>query len=64
MCAVKHHDLDAFATKDTQFGQRMSHDHFVLSAAAGLFVSPADARLRGQDGKTHLRSEAFSTITA
>ncbi|MBA4094531.1 MAG: phenylacetic acid degradation bifunctional protein PaaZ, partial [Candidatus Accumulibacter sp.] len=33
--------FDAIAARDTQFGQRIAHGYFVLSAAAGLFVSPA-----------------------
>jgi oxepin-CoA hydrolase / 3-oxo-5,6-dehydrosuberyl-CoA semialdehyde dehydrogenase len=28
------------AAKDTQFGKRIAHGYFVLSAAAGLFVWP------------------------
>jgi oxepin-CoA hydrolase / 3-oxo-5,6-dehydrosuberyl-CoA semialdehyde dehydrogenase len=33
--------FDEIAAKDTQFGKRIAHGYFVLSAAAGLFVSPA-----------------------
>ena len=36
--------FDEIAAKDTQFGKRIAHGYFVLSAAAGLFVSPASAR--------------------
>jgi oxepin-CoA hydrolase/3-oxo-5,6-dehydrosuberyl-CoA semialdehyde dehydrogenase len=32
--------FDEIAAKDTQFGQRIAHGYFVLSAAAGLFVWP------------------------
>ena len=40
--------FDAIAAKDTQFGQRIAHGYFVLSAAAGLFVSPAPGPVAGQ----------------
>ncbi|MGZ5157596.1 MAG: phenylacetic acid degradation bifunctional protein PaaZ, partial [Caldimonas sp.] len=33
--------FDAIAAKESAFGQRIAHGYFVLSAAAGLFVSPA-----------------------
>ncbi|WP_281688343.1 phenylacetic acid degradation bifunctional protein PaaZ [Pseudomonas citronellolis] len=32
--------FDELAAKDSQFGKRIAHGYFVLSAAAGLFVSP------------------------
>ena len=32
--------FDEIAARDTQFGQRIAHGYFVLSAAAGLFVWP------------------------
>jgi oxepin-CoA hydrolase/3-oxo-5,6-dehydrosuberyl-CoA semialdehyde dehydrogenase len=32
--------FDEIAAKDTQFGKRIAHGYFVLSAAAGLFVWP------------------------
>ncbi len=35
--------FDDIAARQTQFGQRIAHGYFVLSAAAGLFVSPAPA---------------------
>ena len=33
--------FDEIAAKESAFGQRIAHGYFVLSAAAGLFVSPA-----------------------
>ena len=33
--------FDEIAAKETPFGKRIAHGYFVLSAAAGLFVSPA-----------------------
>ena len=32
--------FDEIAARDTQFGKRIAHGYFVLSAAAGLFVYP------------------------
>jgi oxepin-CoA hydrolase/3-oxo-5,6-dehydrosuberyl-CoA semialdehyde dehydrogenase len=32
--------FDEIAAKESAFGQRIAHGYFVLSAAAGLFVSP------------------------
>jgi oxepin-CoA hydrolase / 3-oxo-5,6-dehydrosuberyl-CoA semialdehyde dehydrogenase len=36
--------FDAIAARDSAFGQRIAHGYFVLSAAAGLFVSPGQGR--------------------
>ena len=47
--------FDAIAAKDTQFGQRIAHGYFVLSAAAGLFVSPAPGPVLANYGIDTLR---------
>jgi oxepin-CoA hydrolase/3-oxo-5,6-dehydrosuberyl-CoA semialdehyde dehydrogenase len=47
--------FDAIAAKDTQFGQRIAHGYFVLSAAAGLFVSPAPGPVLANYGLDNLR---------
>jgi oxepin-CoA hydrolase/3-oxo-5,6-dehydrosuberyl-CoA semialdehyde dehydrogenase len=47
--------FDAIAVKDTQFGQRIAHGYFVLSAAAGLFVSPAPGPVLANYGLDQLR---------
>ena len=47
--------FDAIAAKDTQFGQRIAHGYFVLSAAAGLFVSPAPGPVLANYGLDALR---------
>ncbi|MDC8783748.1 phenylacetic acid degradation bifunctional protein PaaZ [Roseateles koreensis] len=47
--------FDAVAAKDTQFGQRIAHGYFVLSAAAGLFVSPAPGPVLANYGLDTLR---------
>ncbi|MCV2366874.1 phenylacetic acid degradation bifunctional protein PaaZ [Roseateles oligotrophus] len=47
--------FDAIAAKDTQFGQRIAHGYFVLSAAAGLFVSPAPGPVLANYGLDTLR---------
>ncbi len=40
--------FDEIAAKDSQFGKRIAHGYFVLSAAAGLFVSPGAGPGAGQ----------------
>ncbi|MBQ0932952.1 phenylacetic acid degradation bifunctional protein PaaZ [Ideonella alba] len=47
--------FDAIAAKDTAFGQRIAHGYFVLSAAAGLFVSPAPGPVLANYGLDTLR---------
>ncbi|MDP4301295.1 phenylacetic acid degradation bifunctional protein PaaZ [Leptothrix discophora] len=47
--------FDAIAAQDTQFGQRIAHGYFVLSAAAGLFVSPAPGPVLANYGLDTLR---------
>ena len=47
--------FDAIAAKETQFGQRIAHGYFVLSAAAGLFVSPASGPVLANYGLDNLR---------
>ncbi len=47
--------FDAIAAKETQFGQRIAHGYFVLSAAAGLFVSPAPGPVLANYGLDTLR---------
>ena len=47
--------FDAIAAKDTQFGQRIAHGYFVLSAAAGLLVSPAPGPVLANYGLDTLR---------
>jgi oxepin-CoA hydrolase/3-oxo-5,6-dehydrosuberyl-CoA semialdehyde dehydrogenase len=47
--------FDEIAAKDTQFGQRIAHGYFVLSAAAGLFVSPAPGPVLANYGLDSLR---------
>ena len=47
--------FDAIAARDTQFGQRIAHGYFVLSAAAGLFVSPAPGPVLANYGLDNLR---------
>ncbi|MDN3919931.1 phenylacetic acid degradation bifunctional protein PaaZ [Roseateles violae] len=47
--------FDEIAAKDTQFGQRIAHGYFVLSAAAGLFVSPAPGPVLANYGLDTLR---------
>src|SRR5213076_1810798 len=47
--------FDAIAAKDTQFGKRIAHGYFVLSAAAGLFVSPAPGPVLANYGLDNLR---------
>jgi len=47
--------FDEIAARDTQFGQRIAHGYFVLSAAAGLFVSPAPGPVLANYGLDNLR---------
>ncbi len=47
--------FDDIAAKETQFGQRIAHGYFVLSAAAGLFVSPAPGPVLANYGLDNLR---------
>jgi oxepin-CoA hydrolase/3-oxo-5,6-dehydrosuberyl-CoA semialdehyde dehydrogenase len=47
--------FDEVAAKDTAFGQRIAHGYFVLSAAAGLFVSPAPGPVLANYGLDALR---------
>lgn len=47
--------FDAIAAKESPFGQRIAHGYFVLSAAAGLFVSPAPGPVLANYGLDTLR---------
>jgi oxepin-CoA hydrolase / 3-oxo-5,6-dehydrosuberyl-CoA semialdehyde dehydrogenase len=47
--------FDDVAAKETQFGRRIAHGYFVLSAAAGLFVSPAPGPVLANYGLDTLR---------
>jgi oxepin-CoA hydrolase/3-oxo-5,6-dehydrosuberyl-CoA semialdehyde dehydrogenase len=47
--------FDDLAAKETVFGKRIAHGYFVLSAAAGLFVSPAPGPVLANYGLDHLR---------
>ncbi|WP_151639189.1 phenylacetic acid degradation bifunctional protein PaaZ [Noviherbaspirillum aerium] len=47
--------FDEVAARDTQFGKRIAHGYFVLSAAAGLFVSPAPGPVLANYGLDTLR---------
>jgi oxepin-CoA hydrolase / 3-oxo-5,6-dehydrosuberyl-CoA semialdehyde dehydrogenase len=47
--------FDDIAARETQFGQRIAHGYFVLSAAAGLFVSPAPGPVLANYGLDTLR---------
>ena len=47
--------FDEIAAKQTQFGKRIAHGYFVLSAAAGLFVSPAPGPVLANYGLDTLR---------
>ncbi|HEX7442106.1 MAG TPA: phenylacetic acid degradation bifunctional protein PaaZ [Caldimonas sp.] len=47
--------FDAIAAKESAFGQRIAHGYFVLSAAAGLFVSPAPGPVLANYGLDMLR---------
>jgi oxepin-CoA hydrolase/3-oxo-5,6-dehydrosuberyl-CoA semialdehyde dehydrogenase len=47
--------FDEIAARDTQYGKRIAHGYFVLSAAAGLFVSPAPGPVLANYGLDNLR---------
>jgi oxepin-CoA hydrolase/3-oxo-5,6-dehydrosuberyl-CoA semialdehyde dehydrogenase len=47
--------FDEVAAKESPFGQRIAHGYFVLSAAAGLFVSPAPGPVLANYGLENLR---------
>ncbi|MBD8576770.1 phenylacetic acid degradation bifunctional protein PaaZ [Pseudomonas syringae] len=47
--------FDDIAAKQSQFGKRIAHGYFVLSAAAGLFVSPAPGPVLANYGLDTLR---------
>ena len=47
--------FDEIAARESQFGQRIAHGYFVLSAAAGLFVSPAPGPVLANYGLDNLR---------
>jgi oxepin-CoA hydrolase / 3-oxo-5,6-dehydrosuberyl-CoA semialdehyde dehydrogenase len=47
--------FDEIAARDSAFGQRIAHGYFVLSAAAGLFVSPAPGPVLANYGLDTLR---------
>jgi oxepin-CoA hydrolase / 3-oxo-5,6-dehydrosuberyl-CoA semialdehyde dehydrogenase len=47
--------FDEPAAKASQFGRRIAHGYFVLSAAAGLFVSPAPGPVLANYGLDTLR---------
>ncbi len=47
--------FDETAAKDSPFGKRIAHGYFVLSAAAGLFVSPAPGPVLANYGLDTLR---------
>jgi oxepin-CoA hydrolase/3-oxo-5,6-dehydrosuberyl-CoA semialdehyde dehydrogenase len=47
--------FDAIAAAQSAFGQRIAHGYFVLSAAAGLFVSPAPGPVLANYGLDTLR---------
>jgi oxepin-CoA hydrolase/3-oxo-5,6-dehydrosuberyl-CoA semialdehyde dehydrogenase len=47
--------FDELAAKESAFGMRIAHGYFVLSAAAGLFVSPAPGPVLANYGLDTLR---------
>ncbi len=47
--------FDDIAARETTFGKRIAHGYFVLSAAAGLFVSPAPGPVLANYGLDTLR---------
>lgn len=47
--------FDEIAAKQSQFGKRIAHGYFVLSAAAGLFVSPGEGPVLANYGLDTLR---------
>jgi len=47
--------FDEIAARESAFGKRIAHGYFVLSAAAGLFVSPAPGPVLANYGLDTLR---------
>lgn len=47
--------VDEIAARESQFGQRIAHGYFVLSAAAGMFISPAPGPVLANYGLDTLR---------
>jgi oxepin-CoA hydrolase/3-oxo-5,6-dehydrosuberyl-CoA semialdehyde dehydrogenase len=47
--------FDEIAARDSAFGRRIAHGYFVLSAAAGLFVSPGPGPVLANYGLETLR---------
>jgi oxepin-CoA hydrolase/3-oxo-5,6-dehydrosuberyl-CoA semialdehyde dehydrogenase len=47
--------VDEIGAKDSIFGKRVAHGYFLISAAAGLFVSPAPGPVLANYGLEHLR---------
>ncbi|WP_296250030.1 phenylacetic acid degradation bifunctional protein PaaZ [Pseudomonas sp. UBA4194] len=47
--------FDEIAAKNSQFGKRIAHGYFVLSAAAGLFVYPGEGPVLANYGLDNLR---------
>ncbi len=47
--------FDEIAAKDSSFGKRIAHGYFVLSAATGMFVSPAPGPVLANYGLDTLR---------
>lgn len=47
--------VDEIAARESQFGQRIAHGYFVLSAAAGMFISPAPGPVLANYGLDSLR---------
>jgi oxepin-CoA hydrolase/3-oxo-5,6-dehydrosuberyl-CoA semialdehyde dehydrogenase len=47
--------FDEIAAQDSQFGKRIAHGYFVLSAAAGLFVYPGEGPVLANYGLDTLR---------
>ncbi len=47
--------FDEIAARQSQFGERIAHGYFVLSAAAGLFVSPGEGPVLANYGIDTLR---------
>lgn len=47
--------FDDIAARESTFGKRIAHGYFVLSAAAGLFVSPAPGPVLANYGLDNLR---------
>ena len=47
--------FDEIGAKDSLFGKRVAHGYFLISAAAGLFVDPAEGPLLANYGLENLR---------